>query len=114
MKLFIQVGCVIGLVAPVAGIDSAFAQCIATAKPDYMTGSPPKGPRTPLEIAASRTDSTRCDLVEDHCAPPTDLRFLDIQLRAIMLPTPKWTTVFDDVGWAARDQAERLLLARAA
>ena len=47
MKLFIQVGCVIGLVAPVAGIDSAFAQCIATAKPDYMTGSPPKGPRTP-------------------------------------------------------------------
>jgi len=72
MKRFLQLACVVGLLASFIGADFAVAAgtCASNARPEFMSGSPP-GQRAPIAIQADRLDAQHCILQTNQCVPPT-------------------------------------------
>jgi hypothetical protein len=73
MKQFLTFACAIGLLASCIGVDYAAAAgtCRSQARPEFMSGSPPKGQRAPIAIQADRTDNAHCTLQANNCVAPT-------------------------------------------
>jgi hypothetical protein len=71
MNRVLRLACGVGLLVSFVDVDYAAAQCVFRARPDFMTGSPPKGQRSPIAILADRTDAAHCEQVSNNCAAPT-------------------------------------------
>jgi hypothetical protein len=73
MKRLLQLACAAGLVVSFIGVDYAAAAgtCQYQARPEFMSGSPPKGQRAPIAIQADRTDKAHCTLQANNCVAPT-------------------------------------------
>lgn len=72
MAKFLNLICAAGLVVSFIGAQAAVAQsCSATAKADFMAGSPPQKERSPVAIKMDPGDTNRCDMKKNTCAAPT-------------------------------------------
>jgi len=73
VKRFLQLACAVGLLASAIDLDYAVAAgtCSSAAKPDFMSGSPPQGERSPIAIGTDPTDSSHCTLQNNQCVAPT-------------------------------------------
>lgn len=69
----VSFACAIGLLAAFSHADLAVAQgtCTSSAKPDYMSGSPPKK-RSPIDIQTDPTDSQFCNPPTNNCVAPAN------------------------------------------
>jgi hypothetical protein len=76
LKRFLQLlqfACAVGLLATFIDFGDAVAAgtCSSEAKPDFMSGSPPQGERSPIAIRTDPEDSTHCTLQNNQCVAPT-------------------------------------------